>query len=178
MGTYNASGATHGFEMIGSAFVTIDEPLASTPGTFVQGVSGSSLVGYYYDASHSISHGFIYDGASFMTVDHPLAKVFGTKTLGINGDTVVGVFSSGGKDNGFIYDGQTFTALESPLMPKGIEGNAIVGTYKDSHAHVHGFVLNVPEPPSSVLFVTGVVAFLPAVWNRFLASVRLVRCYR
>src|ERR1041385_1979979 len=63
------------------------------PGTFetvVNGVCGSTVVGYYYNYDESSTHGFIYDGSTFKTVDCPWGAY--NSITGISGGTVVGTY--------------------------------------------------------------------------------------
>lgn len=49
----------------------------------------------------------------------------------------------------FDYPGATYT------YAYGIDGNNLVGTYTDASGKTYGFLAVVPEPVSSILFVTG-----------------------
>ena len=120
----------------------MDDPLAGpvttlTSGTFVAGISGSDLSGYYTDAAGT-RHGFIYNGTSYTTLDDPNAGTgsgHGTEVSGIDGNNVVGSYSISGTDlHGFIYNGTTFTDLPNDpastsnvMVPTAISGGNIVG---------------------------------------------------
>src|SRR5438876_796008 len=71
-------------------FTTLNDPLGVN-GTYAYGISGSVIVGGYYDSGFHI-HGFSYDGATYTTIDDPLATRSNT-ARGIGGTTVVGVFT-------------------------------------------------------------------------------------
>ena len=56
------------------AITTIDNPLAGG-GTYVTGIDGSNIVGYYTTVNQyqqlTGNHGFIYNGSTFTTIDNP-----------------------------------------------------------------------------------------------------------
>lgn len=96
---YDASGTAHGFLYDGSSYTTLNDPLAGTGqigevnlGTEVYGISGTNIVGVYYDSS-GLGHGFIYNGSSYTTLDDPLG-VDGTVAYGISGNEIVGIYYS------------------------------------------------------------------------------------
>ena len=68
-------------------------------GTGVNGISGSNIVGYYYDSSDNY-HGFLYDGSTYVTLDDPLGTMDTTAT-GISGNKIVGYY----EDSSFITHG-------------------------------------------------------------------------
>src|SRR6266704_618462 len=53
----------------GYTFTTVEFPGADW--TVVNGVSGSTVIGYYYNNAEGSTHRFIYDGSTFKTVDCP-----------------------------------------------------------------------------------------------------------
>ncbi len=126
------------------SYTTIDDPFG-VKGTFATGVSGSTIVGYYYDADKLV-HGFKYDGSTYTTLDDPAitstSDYTGTYIRGISGDTLVG-FGKGytgihdPHDHGFIYDGSTYTpvTVSEPgygneyTYATGISGDRVVGYY-------------------------------------------------
>jgi hypothetical protein len=59
-------------------------------GTFITGISGSTIVGYYWDNYYNVN-GFTYNGSAFTTVNDPNG-VNGTYITGISGSTIVGCY--------------------------------------------------------------------------------------
>ena len=73
--------------------------------TLLRGISGSNIVGYYFDASNK-KHGFSYDGTNWSTLDVP--EAISTEIYGIDGDNIVGSYQdASGDGHGFLYDGAT-----------------------------------------------------------------------
>jgi len=115
-------------------FVTLDDP-AGVNGTFISGISGNTIVGYYTDASY-LDHGFVYSGSSFTTLDDP-AGANGTQITGISGTTIVGSYEdSSGLYHGFEYNGSSFTTLDDPAgvssgdtFVTGVSGETVIGYY-------------------------------------------------
>ncbi len=120
-------------------YTTLDNPAGV--GTFLTGISGNNIVGYYTDSS-SENHGFLYNGSSFTTLDDPLAgtgQSQGTFAEGIDGNNIVGYYvDSSNVDHGFLYNGSTYTTLDDPAgsgtQAFGISGNNIVGGSNTSNA--------------------------------------------
>jgi len=100
----DASGNYHGFLYNGSAYTTLDDPLAgggANQGTLAEAISGNDVVGYFTDASGN-AHGFLYNGSTYTTLDDPLG-VEGTVVSGISGNNIVGIYyDASGNANGFI----------------------------------------------------------------------------
>ena len=75
-------------------------------GTYVTGVSGGNVVGYYVDAGN-VSHGFLYNGTTFTTLDDPNAGQGagqGTNVTAVSGNNVVGYYQdASGVEHGFLY---------------------------------------------------------------------------
>jgi len=99
-------GATYlGFIYDGSRFQIVNEPLAES-GTWITGISGGTVVGYYNVVVGYLSvasHGFVYDGKHFITVDGPTSDVLSSELTGISGDTIVGDYTDhNGAVHGFI----------------------------------------------------------------------------
>src|SRR5206468_717126 len=106
--------AFHGFIYNGSTFTTLDAPKAalSLSGTYLTGVSGGTVAGYYEDSSYAF-HGFIHNGSTFRRLDVPGAD--STFVFGMFGGTIVGSYQgNSGPSHGFIYGGSTFTTLDVP----------------------------------------------------------------
>jgi len=96
---------------------------------------------------------------SYTTIDYPGASQ--TKAFGINNaGKIVGWYEDATGVHGFLYDGTTYTTFDYPgaswTEAYGINDRGdIVGRYKDASGTYHGFAAIVPEPISSILFVTG-----------------------
>jgi hypothetical protein len=129
-------------------FQTLDFPGAS--GTYVNGISGGNIVGYYFDADFK-THGFLYDGATYTTLDDPDAAPGTTAATGVSGGNIVGYYADGnGISHGFLYDGATYTTFDEPnavassggTQASGISGGNIVGYYADGNGTQHGFLYN------------------------------------
>ncbi len=129
---------------LADGFITLDDPMGVN-GTYITGISGSTVVGQYQDAN-SVYHGFVYNGSSFTTLDDPAGS--DTDPTGVNGSTIVGDYrDSSGNSNGFVYNGSSFTNLDDPVGVNGtyitgISGGTIVGYYLDSGSIANGFVYN------------------------------------
>ena len=84
-------------------WTTLDDPDA-TSNTYVNGISGSLIVGYFYD--NVTYHGFIFNtgDSSWTTLDNP-ASPDGTWFNAVDGGLIVGGYYDG-SDNGrgFIYN--------------------------------------------------------------------------
>jgi len=173
VGSYTDQGGFyHGFVYDGAAYLSLDDPLAT--GTRLRGVSGDRIVG------SSDSRGFIYDGSQFQTLAHPLAGAQRTVGTGIDGNRVVGYYDPvppSSQRDGFIYDGVSYMTIDDPLAgmngvtaPADVEGDNIVGSYKDSAGKFHGFLATVPEPSAAFLWC---MALRPLcfIWNRIRRSV-------
>src|SRR5260221_10692766 len=123
----------------GYTFTTVEFPGADW--TVVKGVSGSTVIGFYYNNAEGYTHGFIYDGSTFKTVDCPWGEEY--SLTGVSGGTAVGNYYG---DNistnlavayrSFIYNGSTFTKLDVPgslqTRALSISGGTVVGQYEDS----------------------------------------------
>ncbi|MFA5239492.1 MAG: PEP-CTERM sorting domain-containing protein [Phycisphaerae bacterium] len=95
--------------------------------TVARGISGSNIVGSYYDDPFQINHhSFFYDGESWTTLDVP------GPAYGIDGSNIVGSMNGG---QSFLYDGSTWTAFSKPealdTWAYDISGNKIIGCYYD-----------------------------------------------
>ena len=91
-------------------YATLDVPGASNTHAF--DVSGSNIVGGYYDAQGGW-HGFVYNGTSYTTLNVPSAPN-STAAYGISGSNIVGVYGLGNGDHGFVYNGTSYTTLDVP----------------------------------------------------------------
>ncbi len=123
-----------GTNLVAPGFLTLNDP-AGVNGTYITGISGNTIVGYYIDAS-DLDHGFVYNGSSFTTLDDP-AGVKGTYVAGISGNTIVGYYTDASDLNhGFVYNGSSFTTLDDPAGAStsgtfltGVSGDTEIGYY-------------------------------------------------
>jgi Putative Ig domain/Cohesin domain len=167
VGSYLVGVKSHGFLYDGTAFQTLDDPsaLSNGPGTFAEGVSGTTVVGYYFDTK---AHGFRYDGSTYQTLDDPSATG-DTYVYGVSGSNVVGVYGDSAGSHGFLYNGSTFTTLDDPdaaagkTFAQGVSGSTVVGYYQDSSGGHHGFVydgtfhtLDAPAAAPGMTYAQGI----------------------
>jgi hypothetical protein len=132
----NYSGGTFLYNLVTSTYTALDVPGTAT------GLSGNSVIGYFYGGSpsgHSGTLGFLYDtsAGTYATLDsgmgvggHEGAPYFWTVPEGISGNSVVGY---AGQSADFLYDVGTahYTFYNSDLdgsCAYGISGSRIVGT--------------------------------------------------
>lgn len=102
----------------------------------------------------------MYDGTSFTSIDYPGASM--TNAYDINNDgTIVGRYRDVKVDHGYVFDGTSFTSIDFPGASTTYavainDSGSITGYYVDAIGTRHGFIASVvPEPISSILFVTG-----------------------
>jgi len=128
----------------GSAFLTLNDPLAPAYQTFAAGIDGNNIVGGYYDAAGN-EHGFLYNGSTWTNLDDPLGTIQ-TNPLSISGNDVTGFYENSTGIHGFIYNGSSYTTIDDPLakgetIPSTISGSDVVGYYWDG-TNMHGFLYN------------------------------------
>src|SRR5262245_46746414 len=83
-------------------YTTLDDPL-SPNGTIAAGISGSNIVGWYFDTPGAL-HGFVYNGSTYTEINDPLAGNGGTNALGISGNNIVGTYTdSSNIAHGYFY---------------------------------------------------------------------------
>ena len=81
-------------------WTTLDHPSA-TQGTYLNGIDGANMVGFYTDGSGN-NHGILWDGSTWATLNHPSATN-GTYLFGIDGANMVGYYQdSSGTSHGFM----------------------------------------------------------------------------
>ncbi len=154
----DGNGVNHSFLYNGTNWNTLDFPDARN--TYATGISGSNIVGYYEDINWA-QHGFLYDGTNWSTFDFPGGSI--TSPQDISGNNIVGHYNDDSGTHGFLYDGTSWSTLAFPSAPQetyayGVnENGTIVGAYRDTTGKIRGFEATpvVPEPVSSILFVTG-----------------------
>jgi hypothetical protein len=165
-GFYSASSGIHGFLYNSGVYTTFDVPGAKD--TYIRGISGNHLVGFY-DTAVGGALGYFYNGSTFTTLSDPLAVPYSTTPYAVDGDTVVGSYmDSSGVDRGFIYSGGTYTTLNNPLgaygtVLTGISGNTIVGQYRDSATNAFksfvyssGTFNSLQDPNTDYTWVNGI----------------------
>jgi len=144
VGTYNGWTEAHGFQYDGTTWGTIDFPGA--PQTSIFGIDGGHIVGCY--GLPGAYHGFLYDGIDWTSLDAPGASTTYAQGIDMDAGTsgiIVG-FGQTGLDYGWLYDIDTkaFTPIYGPggvlAQPFDIEGNNIIGSYRDGGAGDHGFL--------------------------------------
>jgi hypothetical protein len=123
VGHYNDTNGTFHSLVYGSTWNALDEPSAASGpgvGTLAQGISGSNIVGYFYDSSNHI-HGFFYNGSSWNTLDDPLATNRPTYASAVFGGKIVGYYqdASGSVFHGFV------AAAAPPQLSIGLAGGIV-----------------------------------------------------
>jgi len=118
--------------------------------TEIYGISGSTILGSYYDGS--AWHGFIDAAGTYSTLDGPGSNH--TRVYGMSGNTIVGDYnnSTNTTTHGFTYNTTTssFSTMDEPNANPGyggtyftgISGGTVVGCYTDGIGDHHGFIWN------------------------------------
>lgn len=113
------------------AYQTIDHPSGNN--TFLRGVSGLNLVGYYQNSGNSTSYGFLKTGGAFTSIAGSIGPglnntVVSVQPTGIFGNTIVGggLYTMGGSPElGFAYD---IPSGVYTIMPQGFGGASMIAT--------------------------------------------------
>ena len=133
-GVHRPSGVGHGFLYHDSTFTTLDDPLATTNGTYVSGISGNIIVGYYQVGPKATASSTTAALTPHWTIP------WGTRTYatGISGNNIVGHYTAAsGGGHGFLYNDTTYTTLDYPLATQteanGISGANIVAGITTTH---------------------------------------------
>jgi sugar lactone lactonase YvrE len=112
-------GTSHGFLYANGSYTTLDVPNA-TGGTYVNGIDGSNIVGYYIDSAEK-THGFLYNGTNYTTLDDPNG-VGSTYAFGISGNTIVGYYDdSNNVAHGFVatFPSNVYDTMLVSASPNG-----------------------------------------------------------
>ncbi len=138
VGTY---GSNSGFLFSGGTETILNVPGAAW--TEAHGVSGTTVVGYYYTDTY---HSFEYNNGNYATFNAPFAS-HGTLASGISGSTIVGSYLDANLESqGFIDNAGVFTILSVPgareTYAAGVSGGVVVGTYVGQDGQDHGFIYN------------------------------------
>jgi hypothetical protein len=131
VGAYlNEHYVTCGFIYSGGNYTTVNDPNGTNGDTYLCGVDGTNMVGFYFDINNvngdTVCHSFLLSGTTFTTLDDPLAT--GATTL-MPGYPDLPQQEGGGRS----YAGTYATA---------ISGTNIVGFYVGADSHYHGFLLS------------------------------------
>lgn len=158
----------HGFVTDDYSFTTytsFDYPGAGvTDGLGIN--NADKIVGRYTDSSGGY-HGFLFDypKGSFTSFDYSGAD--STYIQDINDvNKIAGRYTVGSVSHGFLCDGPNCISIDYPgaiaTEAHGINNaDKIIGLYTDASGTRHGFIATVvPEPISSILFVTGGAALI------------------
>jgi hypothetical protein len=124
-------------------------------GTWIDGISGNTIVGYYVN-HRGVARDFLYnDVTGLFTILRDREALPGGATIyGISGSNIVGFYTDRhGVGHGFIYNDiiGSFTKLDYPnandqdnffsgTSVNGIFGDTIVGQYYDNNDNSHGFI--------------------------------------
>jgi hypothetical protein len=111
----DSSGNFHGCLYNGTSWTKLTDLAAGPIGTAPNGISGTNIVGDYWDSSGN-RHGFLYDGNTWTTLNDPNVGD-GTSPQAILGNSIFGVYDdSSGTAYGFIA---TPTMLQLAITQSG-----------------------------------------------------------
>jgi hypothetical protein len=122
---------TCGFIYKSGAFTTVNNPNGTGGDTYLCGVDGTNMVGFYFvnttvnGNKETVCHGFLLSGTTYTTLDDPLAT--GATSL------LPGYPDLPEDESGYSWAGAYAT---------GISGTNIVGFYVGGDNHYHGFLLS------------------------------------
>jgi hypothetical protein len=171
-GSWFGGGVLYGLVLSGTNWISLTNPSAGTAanqGTYAGAMSGSNIVGWYYD-SGGVQHGFLYDGSTWTTLDDPKAELSpsgGTDAGGIDGTNISGFYTdASGVTHGFLYNTvtKTWTPLNDPLAGSSsgqgtyagrISGTNIVGSYYSASGGAHGFLYDISASTWTTLNAPG-----------------------
>jgi hypothetical protein len=156
-------------------WTTLDYP--GGYGTWVSGISGNNLVGFYADSPNYYGYGnraFSYNGTNWAAINPPGAGA--TRACGIDGNKIVGYYADGSGNHGFSYDGAVYATIDYPgtnvTAVYGIDGSNLVGMHLDASGNARGFFYNGTD--FTPLDMPGAVQ----TWVYGIDGSNLVGCYR
>jgi hypothetical protein len=110
VGSYTASGISHGFVKSGESYTSLDVPGATSTAAWDINESGQ-IAGSY--VSGGVTHGFLLSGGVYTTIDVPGSTRTMPRGIGDSGE-IVGEYTTGGITHAFLLSGGTFTTLDPP----------------------------------------------------------------
>lgn len=144
----DGSGITHGFEVNGKTFTTIDVPFAGSKGTYPVSINNSGeIVGSW--SNEGIAQGFTLIEGTYTSFNYPGATYTFGQDINSQGD-IVGIYISpdSNGNQGFLLSGGTYTSIEFPgaVNTEAIainDSGVIIGVYFTSDPNLTlGFVLS------------------------------------
>ena len=173
-GSYIVGGTAIGLGFIsdGNSWSYYNSPFGER--TSFEGISGSTIVGTYFNTSDYLTRGFIKNDSSWTLLD--VAEAVETLPRDIDGNHIVGQYRMADSEptptyRSFFYDGTSLIYLDAPSAEStyawGIDGNTIVGSFNDSTGVSQGFILTVPEPSALSLLAVGLggLAMMRRRWS-------------
>lgn len=155
-------------------YTAIYDPLSLPDyGTYVTGVSGNNVVGWYTGSDgngNNGTFGFLYNGSTYTPLSMPgYGNAF---ALGVGGNKVVGYYyDNGGEEQGFYYNGSTYTTI-SPYsygshwtQCSGIYGNIVLVNQSDYYGRSHGFLYNTDSKDSIGIGTPGVSSYFYGIYE-------------
>jgi|GEM_PF-3074006 len=163
-------------------FTTIDDPVAKAANgqTFVTGISGNTIVGYYFSQPlHSFYH--VLGTTNYTTLDVPLGLVNGTSSteaFGISGGNIVGNYQNNNNGAagyyGFLYNiaSANYQTLDVPAgdyqnashtWPTAIDGANIVGYVAASPSIYLNYVGGFEAQYNGAGFAYGTPFYYPSI---------------
>ena len=156
---FDGGPVAHSFIKTGSTYAPLDDPAATSIGTYASGINKfGEVVGGFFGSG---PHGFLYSGGTFTTLDDPSGG--STFAGGINDQhKIVGFFDDGLGEHGFILKGGVYTTFDVPgasatdSVAINNEGQ-IAGYFTDASGDTHGFVATpTPEPAVWAMMLIGI----------------------
>jgi hypothetical protein len=156
-------------------FTTIDEPLAESGisgGTYVEGISGSTVVGYFYNGTGR--HGFyhVLGTTNYTTLDDPLStssSSTNTAAYGISGRNIVGSYEDEKGftgEYGFLYNMDSGAYYTINDLNGISEGESSSAAYAIDGDNIVGYFVSNARPGDSVLsFLTAFDSSQPSSYN-------------
>jgi hypothetical protein len=142
------------------SFTDINALLPTNFNSQATGVNDAGSVVGFYDTGGGLFSSFE-DVGGVVTSFQPFGST-SSQALGINnlGDIVGDYFDAGGAMHGYLDVGGVFTSFDptgsTATTANGINDNGqIVGFFVDANDNTIGFLANVPEPATLVVFASG-----------------------